>query len=62
MFLTVAPLHLENGVEKPLSFAVATSCDAIITQYDVPMLIHEVQLPVGLPVANMGAWNDDPIR
>jgi hypothetical protein len=58
---TVIPEFLRNGIEKLLFFPAAISADAIISQYDIPKLIHEVSFPAGFPVINMGAWNDDPL-
>jgi sirohydrochlorin ferrochelatase len=50
-----------NGVEKVLYFSAAISADAIHSQYDVPALVEEARVPDGLPLINLGAWNDDPI-
>jgi hypothetical protein len=58
---TVIPQFLKNSVEKLLFFPAAISADAIISQYDIPKLIHEVSFPAGFPVINMGAWNDDSL-
>jgi protoheme ferro-lyase len=52
---------VRNGVEKVLYFAAAISADAIHSQYDIPAMIGEAQVPVGYPLINLGAWNDDPI-
>ncbi len=52
---------LKNGVEKMLYFAAAISADAIHSQYDIPALVHEANVPDGYPLINLGAWNDDPI-
>ena len=57
----VIPQFQKNGIEKLLYFPAAISADAIISQYDIPQLIHEVRFPEGFPVVNMGAWNDDPL-
>lgn len=57
----VIPQFLESGIQKLLFFPAAISADAIISQYDIPKLIHEVRFPAGFPVVNMGAWNDDPL-
>ncbi len=51
----------KNGVEKMLYFAAAISADAIHSQYDIPALVHEANVPDGYPLINLGAWNDDPI-
>jgi protoheme ferro-lyase len=50
-----------KGVEKVLYFSAAISADAIHSQYDVPALVNEAQVSEGLPLINLGAWNDDPI-
>jgi sirohydrochlorin ferrochelatase len=50
-----------NGVEKVLFFSAAISADAIHSQYDIPALVNEAQVPDGFPRVNLGAWNDDPI-
>jgi protoheme ferro-lyase len=50
-----------NGVEKVLYFSAAISADALHSQYDVPALISEAQVPEDLALINLGAWNDDPI-
>jgi sirohydrochlorin ferrochelatase len=52
---------LEQGVEKVLFFSAAISADAIHSQYDIPELVHQAQVPAGFPLINLGAWNDDPI-
>jgi len=52
---------LENGVEKVLYFSAAISADAIHSQYDIPALIHEADVPDSYPLINLGAWNNDPI-
>ncbi|HSR29252.1 MAG TPA: hypothetical protein VLY63_01710, partial [Anaerolineae bacterium] len=50
-----------NGVEKVLYFSAAISADAIHSQWDVPDLVHEAEVPEGFPLINLGAWNDDPL-
>jgi protoheme ferro-lyase len=52
---------LRNGVEKVLFFSAAISADAMHSQYDVPKLVSEANVPAGFPLINLGAWNDDPI-
>jgi protoheme ferro-lyase len=52
---------VSNGVEKVLFFSAAISADAIHSQYDIPALVNEAQVPDGFPLINLGAWNDDPI-
>ena len=50
-----------NGVEKIVFFSAAISADSIHSQYDIPELVYEAQVPDGFPILNLGAWNDDPI-
>lgn len=52
---------LENGVEKVIYFSAAISADAIHSQYDIPALVQEADVPTDFPLINLGAWNDDPI-
>ena len=49
-----------NGVEKIVFFSAAISADSIHSQYDIPELVYEAQVPDGFPIINLGAWNDDP--
>jgi len=51
----------KNGAQKVLYFSAAISADAIHSQYDIPDLVHEAQVPNGFPLINLGAWNDDPL-
>ncbi len=50
-----------NGVEKIVFFSAAISADSIHSQYDIPELVYEAQVPDGFQILNLGAWNDDPI-
>ena len=50
-----------GGVEKVLYFSAAISADAIHSQYDIPELVNEAEVPEGFPLVDLGAWNDDPI-
>jgi sirohydrochlorin ferrochelatase len=50
-----------NGVEKVLFYSAAISADSIHSQYDVPALVEEADVPQELELVNLGAWNDDPI-
>ncbi|MFC1922965.1 sirohydrochlorin chelatase [Chloroflexota bacterium] len=52
---------LSNGVEKIVFFSAAISADSIHSQYDIPELIHEAEIPEGFQVINLGAWNDHPL-
>jgi protoheme ferro-lyase len=50
-----------QGVQKVLFYSAAISADAIHSQYDIPTLVYQAQVPEGFPLINLGAWNDDPI-
>jgi sirohydrochlorin ferrochelatase len=50
-----------RGVEKVLYFSAAISADALHSQYDVPALVNEANVPDSVSLINLGAWNDDPI-
>lgn len=52
---------VRNGVQKVLYFPAAISADALHSQCDIPALVSEAQVPDGLPLLNMRAWNDDPL-
>jgi protoheme ferro-lyase len=52
---------INNGVEKIVYFSAAISADSIHSQYDIPTLVEEANVPEGVPVINLGAWNDDPL-
>ncbi|UCG82845.1 MAG: ferrochelatase, partial [Dehalococcoidia bacterium] len=48
-------------IEKILFFSAAISAESIHSQYDVPALVYEVDIPEDVQVINLSAWNDDPI-
>lgn len=50
-----------NGVERVLYFSAAISADAMHSQYDVPALVEQADVPEDIELVNLGAWNDDPI-
>ncbi|KAA3660955.1 MAG: hypothetical protein DWQ04_17885 [Chloroflexi bacterium] len=50
-----------DGVEKVLFFSAAISADSIHSQYDIPTLVYEADVPNDVEIINLGAWNDDPI-
>jgi hypothetical protein len=50
-----------QGVERLLFFSAAISADAIHSQYDIPDLVHQADVPEGFPIIDLGAWNNDPI-
>ena len=51
----------ENGVEKVIFYSAAISADSIHSQFDIPELVHQANVPDALPIINLGAWNNDPI-
>jgi protoheme ferro-lyase len=52
---------MQNGVERILYFSAAISAEAMHSQYDVPAMINQARLRPGVTLANLGAWNDDPL-
>jgi sirohydrochlorin ferrochelatase len=52
---------VEQGAEKLLFFAAAISADAIHSQYDIPDLVYEADVPEDFDMVDLGAWNNDPI-
>jgi protoheme ferro-lyase len=52
---------LNNGVERILFFSAAISADSIHSQYDIPELIHQADIPEGFPIIDLGAWNNHPL-
>ncbi|MBE2221831.1 MAG: ferrochelatase [Anaerolineae bacterium] len=51
----------ENGIEKLVFYSAAISADSIHSQYDIPELVYEADIPKDIPIINLGAWNNDPI-
>jgi hypothetical protein len=52
---------VRNGVDCVLYFSAAISADAMHSQYDVPKLVNEANIPSNIQLRNLGAWNNDPI-
>lgn len=50
-----------GGVERVLYFSAAISADAMHSQYDVPALVEQADVPEDIELVNLGAWNDDPL-
>ena len=50
-----------NGVTEIFFFSAAISADSIHSQFDIPELVYEADVPEGVSIVNLGAWNDDPI-
>lgn len=52
---------VKNGVTRVLFFSAAISADAMHSQYDIPELVKEADVPEDIAIVNLGAWNDDPL-
>lgn len=51
----------QNGITELVFYSAAISADSIHSQYDIPELVYEADIPEDIPVINLGAWNDDPL-
>ena len=49
------------GAKKIFYFSSAISADSIHSQYDIPELVEEAELPPDVQLVNLGAWNDHPL-
>jgi sirohydrochlorin ferrochelatase len=52
---------LNNGVERILVFSASISADSIHSDIQVPEAVHQVAIPQGVKVVNLGAWGVDPL-
>lgn len=52
---------LAGGVEKILFYSASISADAIHSQCDVPDLVYASNVPDGVALINMGAWDNSPL-
>ena len=50
-----------TGIDMLAYFSAGISAESIHSQYDVPKLIAEAEIPAGISVVNLGAWNDHPL-
>ena len=50
-----------SGARKLLYFSAGISAESIHSQYDVPELVAEAQIPDGVETVNLGAWNNHPL-
>ena len=50
-----------KGVEKLFVFATSISASSLHSLYDIPEAVMESDLPEGVEVVNLGAWDDDPL-
>lgn len=49
------------GAGKLLYFSAGISAESIHSQYDVPELVAEAEIPSGVETVNLGAWNNHPL-
>lgn len=52
---------VSQGIKKIFFFSNAISADSMHSQYDIPALVNEAEVPSDVEIINLGAWNDDPI-
>ena len=52
---------VENGCEEIYFFSAAISADSMHSQYDVPALVEEADIPDDIEIINLGAWGNDPV-
>jgi protoheme ferro-lyase len=60
----VAPRATElarSDIDLLVYFSAGISAESIHSQYDVPKLMSKAQIPAGVAVVNLGAWNDHPL-
>ncbi len=50
-----------NSVKKIFVFAAAISASALHSLYDIPEEVRTANLPPGIEVVNLGAWDNDPL-
>jgi hypothetical protein len=52
---------LSRSVETILFYSACISADAIHSQCDVPDLVYSTEVPEGVKMINMGAWDNNPL-
>lgn len=50
-----------NGVDKLLFFSYTIAAAGMHSQYDIPALVYEGDVPDDFPIVDLGAWGNDPI-
>jgi sirohydrochlorin ferrochelatase len=50
-----------EGIEQLFFFSYTISAAGMHSQYDIPALVAEADLPDEFPVINLGAWGNDPL-
>jgi protoheme ferro-lyase len=51
----------DQGVEKILVYAASISASSLHSEYDIPQAVLDANLPPGIEVIHLGAWNNDPL-
>lgn len=52
---------IEQGAELVLVYSSSISAEGIHSTHEIPEMLKEVELPDGVRLINMGAWNDHPL-
>ena len=50
-----------NGVDKLFFMSYTISAAGMHSQYDIPALVYEAEVPDDFPIVNLGAWGNDPL-
>jgi len=50
-----------EGIEQLFFFSYTIAAAGMHSQYDIPALVAEADLPDDFPVVNLGAWGNDPL-
>jgi len=50
-----------NGAEKLFFFSYTIAAAGMHSQYDIPALVYEADVPDDFPMVDLGAWGNDPV-
>jgi hypothetical protein len=50
-----------NGAKKLMFFSYTISAAGMHSQYDIPALVYEGDVPAEFPIIDLGAWGNDPV-
>ena len=50
-----------NGVDKLFFFSYTIAAAGMHSQYDIPALVYEADVPADFPIIDLGAWGNDPV-
>ena len=50
-----------NGVKKLVFMSYTISAAGMHSQYDIPELVYEGDVPADFPIVDLGAWGNDPL-